>query len=243
MLVLLEACASFFLAASGIHAIVTILHAGQFLAIPNIVFGRLPSICLVIPFVFWIACSITTCPVLVLQETMALFILASERLHAILAIGSGAEKVAIPYMFPLVDPSFVFPLHLIFARLIATCPMIILFVALTLGILTLLRIHAIFSVFRSRELMAFPDRLIALRLPLVVHPFHIRLTSAIAAGPMLILSPALALVIAATQGLRAILPILAATFPGCPDDVASRKLKRPPRGLATDRQQTCGPNG
>jgi len=243
MLILFEACASCVVAASGIHAIGTILHTGQILAIPHIIICLLPSFSLVIPLLFCVACGIATCPMLVLQETVAICILANVRLHAILAIGSGTENVAIPYVLPRVDPSIIFPHHLIFACLVATCPMIILFVAVTLGIRALSRVHAIFSIFRSRELMTIPDRLIALRLPRVINPFHMRLTRSIATGPMFILSPAVAGGVATTQGRRAVLSILAATLSGCPHDAAFRNLQTSPRGRASDRQQTGGPDG
>jgi len=88
MFVLLEARASLVFAAPGIHAIVSILHARQLLAIPDRLICLLPGIGSVIPLVVRRACFVATCPVVVLQEAMTFGVLARLGLHAIVAIVS-----------------------------------------------------------------------------------------------------------------------------------------------------------
>lgn len=133
MLILSEARAPFPFAASGIQAIVSILHTRQLLAIPHRFFRFLPEAGLMIPLFVRGACGIATRPMLVLQEAMTVGILAGFGLHAIHAILRNREDVAIPHVLVLLGPSAIFPLQVVSARLVATCPMLILLEAVTIA--------------------------------------------------------------------------------------------------------------
>jgi len=242
VLILLEACAPFVFAASGIHAIVSILDARQLLAIPDRFVCLHPDIGILIPQIVRRACGIATCPMLVLQVAMTLGVLACFGLHAIPPVVCGRENMAVPDVLLLFRPSAVFPLHLILACLVATCPILVLLEAMTVVSHTRLRVHAILPVMRGRELVTIPDVLL-LANPPVILPHHIAVTSLIASGPMLILSPTPALLVVTTQGLTAILSTVGALSLGCPDDITHSNGRSSPRCLASDRQQDHRPKG
>jgi len=149
--------------------------------------------------------------------------------------------VAIPHVLVLLGPTVLFPLHVVFARLVATCPMLVLFVAMTVMIRALLGVQAILAIMCWGELVTVPDVLLLLN-PAIFLPHHVAVTGFIATGPVLVLSPTSALWIVATQGLTAIISIMRAIPRRCSNHIMFRNVNPCRRCPASDRQQDCRPD-
>lgn len=200
MVVLLEALAAWRLAAPRMRAILTVVRAGEHMAIPYLFLLFGPAT--VLPQHVLVTVRIATRPVLVLPVALAFWIQTRPRSVAVLAISRRGQDTTIPHFFSMVLPLLliVVPHPLLVAGSVAARPVVVLFVALASGVLAGLGHHTIHAIMSSGQQHAIP-MLLLLLLPATVDPQPILAARGVATGPMIVLPEAMRVVVITALGL------------------------------------------